>query len=452
MHDRVPKILSPRLRLLFGFLIASVLLFATAAAISIAFYFESATIRYKFGLDRQLLRTGQMLGIVAGLLLLLQIILSARLKCLDRIFGMSSLLRFHRITGAIIAVLVCLHPILIFIPEGRISIPLQLRYWPEFVGLFLALLVIFTLISSYWRARLRLAFHRWRPIHQVAAILTITAFYIHLLSVSETFAQQLPKLLAFCTMGLWGLFFLWIRSRPRRSRRKAYMVSAIEPAGTNALCLKIIARSHRIPAYMPGQFSFLTFLSPHLPREEHPFTIASTPSKPGHLEFIVRTTGDWTSQLEKLQPRDRVLMNGPFGMFTHLRLYENKELIFIAGGIGITPMLSMLRCMADHNDQRKITLIWSNQTRQHIIFPHEFRKLEVQLKGLRILHVLTRDSELSGEKGRLDRVKLKMLMSECSISSAVFICGPNRMMKAVLNALLALGFSRRMIYLERFAL
>jgi predicted ferric reductase len=113
-----------------------------------------------------LLRTGQMLGIVAGLLLLLQIILSARLKCLDRIFGMSSLLRFHRITGAIIAVLVCLHPILIFIPEGRISIPLQLRCWPEFVGLFLALLVIFTVIASYWRARLRLAFHRWRPMSE----------------------------------------------------------------------------------------------------------------------------------------------------------------------------------------------------------------------------------------------------------------------------------------------
>jgi predicted ferric reductase len=451
-RERVPKILSARLRLLLGFLIGIIPLLVLAGAISIPFYFESSSILYKFGLDRKLLRSGQVLGMVAGSLVLLQIILGARLRCLDRIFGLSNLFEFHRINGILIAGLVCIHPILVFIPEDRISIPLQLRYWPEFVGLFLFLIIIFSVISSYWRDRLRLCFHRWWPIHRGAAILTVTAFWMHVLSVSETFQQKLPRMVAFCAISLCGLLFLWIRSRPLRSKRKSFMVSATEPVGEDAVCLKIISDTNHIPAYMPGQFSFIAFLSAHISKEEHPFTIASTLTRPSFLEFIVRTTGDWTSQLKNLQPGDRVLMNGPFGLFSHLRLCQKKEIILIAGGIGITPMLSMLRYMADHDDQRKITLIWSNQTRKHIIFPHEFQNLEVQLKRLRILHVMTRDPEFTGEKGRLDRLKLKRLISDCSISSAVFVCGPDQMMQEVYNALVSLGFSRRMIFMERFSL
>ena len=164
----VPIILSQRLRLFFGFLISIVPLLVMAGAISIPFYFESSSILYKFGLDKLLLRSGQVMGMIAGCLLLLQIMLGARLKCLDRVFGLSNLFRFHRVAGLIIAGLIIMHPVMIFIPENRIFIPLELRYWPEFVGLFLLLLIIFTVISSHWRARLRLSFHRWWPIQRGA--------------------------------------------------------------------------------------------------------------------------------------------------------------------------------------------------------------------------------------------------------------------------------------------
>ena len=389
---------------------------------------------------------------IAGCLLLLQIILSTRLKCLDRIFGLNRLFKFHRITGIMIACLVILHPILVFLPEDRIFIPLQLRYWPEFVGLFLLLLIIATVISSHWRGRMRLSFHRWWPIHRGAAAVIVTVFWVHVLSVSSTFEQKLPMVFAFSAMGLCGLLILWMRTRILRNRRRSFLVSAIEPAAEDAVCLKIVSTTNHMPAYVPGQFSFITIFSAHISKEEHPFTIASAPTRKDFLEFIVRTTGDWTGQLKNIQPGNRVLMNGPFGLFSYLQLPAKKEIIMIAGGIGITPLLSMLRYMADNNDQRKITLIWSNQTRKHIILPGEFQRLAAQLKRLRTFHVLTRDSEFSGEKGRLDRPKLKRLISDCSRSSAIFVCGPNGMMKEVHHSLVSLRFPKRMIFMERFSL
>jgi ferredoxin-NADP reductase len=204
--------------------------------------------------------------------------------------------------------------------------------------------------------------------------------------------------------------------------------------------------------YLPGQFSFITPLSPGLAREEHPFTIASTPTRPEALEFIIRTASDWTEQVDRLQPGDNVLLDGPFGRFSHLMQPAAGEMIMIAGGIGITPMLSMLRYMADHDDQRKITLIWSNRTEAHMVLKQEFSRLESKLRGLVIHKVFTRESDAGDRGGRLDRAKLKKLLTDCTRISDVFVCGPDRMIKDVVAHVAALGFPKRLIRSERFSL
>ncbi len=431
---------------------ALIFLLVIAGAASIPFFFESSSILYKFGVDRVLLLTGQVLGLVAGCLLLIQVILAARLKFLDRVLGLDRLFRYHRLSGIIIAVMVIIHPITIFIADDRISIPLQWRYWPEFVGLFLMLLIIIMVVTSVWRIGLGLAFHRWWPIHRWAAIIAVIAFGVHVLSVNDTFKQRLPQMLAIAALILCGLIFLWIRIRTLRNRRKQLHIAAVEDAAADAVCLKMVTDDPHLPAYLPGQFGFITLLSEAVSSEEHPFTIASSPTEADGLEFIVRTSGDWTAQLKHLQPQDRVYLDGPYGLFSHLRVADSTELIMIAGGIGITPMLSMLRYMADHNDPRKITLIWSNQTPDHIVLPHVFEKLAAQLKELRILHVMTRAAEYTGEQGRLDRPMLERLLSECGRTAAVFVCGPDQMMKAVRSFLVSLGFDRRRVFMERFSL
>ena len=102
-----------------------------------------------------------------------------------------------------------------------------------------------------------------------------------------------------------------------------------------------------------------------------------------------------------LQKNDSVIVDGPYGLFSHRLVSEKTTVIFIAGGIGITPVLSMLRYMADTADNRKTLLIWSNQTRAHIVYPDEFETLENTLENLNVIHVLTREDRAAERKKRL---------------------------------------------------
>jgi ring-1,2-phenylacetyl-CoA epoxidase subunit PaaE len=124
----------------------------------------------------------------------------------------------------------------------------------------------------------------------------------------------------------------------------------------------------------------------------------------------------------------------------------------IAGGIGITPMLSMLRYMADADETGRVTLVWSNRTEEDIVFADEFLDLERRLKGLRVIHVLTRQSVGTGAGGRLNKNKLDSLLSGCNRQVPVFICGPPLMMDEVRKGLVKIGFSPALIHTEEFRL
>ena len=124
----------------------------------------------------------------------------------------------------------------------------------------------------------------------------------------------------------------------------------------------------------------------------------------------------------------------------------------IAGGIGITPMLSMLRYMVDHGDLRPVTLIWSNRSKENVVFADEIDDLAAKLTGLRMIPIFTCNAK-SGERfGRLDRKALEIMINDCSCRSAVFVCGPPQMVRQVTTDLKSLSFPARSIFSETFGL
>ena len=124
----------------------------------------------------------------------------------------------------------------------------------------------------------------------------------------------------------------------------------------------------------------------------------------------------------------------------------------IAGGIGITPMLSMLRYLSDVKSNCRITLVWTLRTRKEIVYPEEFKKLEKGLSGLTINYFFTREERGGENRGRLTRENLEKLIFGCSRESVILLCGPPGMMTQVKKSLILLGFPKKSIITERFAL
>ncbi|WP_319523031.1 ferric reductase-like transmembrane domain-containing protein [uncultured Desulfosarcina sp.] len=407
---------------------------------------------YKFGAAKISLRAGKMLGMAAGLLILLQLPLAGRLKSLDRIFSLPGLIRQHRWHAWAIVLMALIHPLCVLLAEGKMMIPLEMRYWPEWVGVGLLAVLLVQFACTQWRRPLKIAFHHWLTGHRITGLMIAALLIVHVLYVSETFTDNPPPRLAvLAAAGVFTLFWLWVRSAGLRNRRRPFTVTRVENIGRECTCVEVAPEQGISMAYLPGQFAFVSFTGQHLSREPHPFTLASTPSRPGVIQFAIRHCGDWTRQVDGLAIGDRAYLQGPFGCFSHLlHTSPQQELIMIAGGIGITPMLSMLRFMADHGDPRPITLIWSNRSREHLVFTEAFEHLTAKLTGLRRVPIFTQHTDGGKPSERLNRKMLETLLGGCSRKSAVFLCGPPSMMTTLATDLKALGFSARSVITEAF--
>ena len=445
-------VLTLRLRILFGGACILLILLIVAGAWAIPFVFESPSIYYKFGTGKTLLRSGQILGVTVAVLVFLQVLLASRVKFLDLIFSLNRIYGFHRINGIVIASLALFHPILIIASDNFTFFPFEKRYWPQFLGIGVLTLFLIIVTTANWRLFFGFAFHNWLRFHRFGAVTIIPLMFIHILFVSGTFKSGFPHTLVFFVFGLICLLLLRIWYRRFFTGKKRFSVANVEPAGRDAYAVGVSAHGGRNLDYMPGQFVFITPVSAEVPKEEHPFTIASTPSRPPVLQFVIRAVGDWTDKINRLKPGESVFIDGPYGRFSHMTLSENEPMVMIAGGIGITPMLSMLRYMADVGDRREILLIWSNKTTEHIVFPEEFKNLENRLRHFRVIHVITRDREDDYESGRLNQIKLEKMLNGWSRQSKVFICGPFEMMKDIIRALKKIGFSSAGVYKEKFKL
>ena len=433
-------------------LISGVVLITLAAA-SVAFLFESPSIHYKFGWDKIMLRAAKIIGLIAAVLIFLQLPLAGRFKLLDRIFSLPSLYNQHRINGYVILMLIVIHPILVTIPEDRLMIPFEVRYWPEWIGAALLVAVFVQIVLSRWRTRLVKAYHRWLYFHRALGWSMLILLVLHILNVSETFEfEGLPRTVVINAAIVWFIVWLAVRSQRLMARKHPFAVSQVALAGKDAHAIDLIPLHGKGIDYLPGQFAFFSFGSDRLSAEWHPFTISSTPTRPDKLQVTVRSCGDWTDQVTNVRKGDRVWVHGPFGRFSHELESDKGELIMIAGGIGITPMLSMLKALSDNNDQRRITLLWSNRSAAYEFDRDELEAIGDRLPNFTYISIFTDKAEPRGMFGRLNVDRLKSLLTESSKDALIFLCGPPSMIRQVRRHLVAMGFSSNAVKKELFGL
>lgn len=162
-------------------------------ALSIPFIYESQTLWYKIGVDKTMLRAGKIAGLLAVILLFVQILLGVRGEFLQELFGMPSLMRWHRVNGVFILVLALCHVTLVLVPEGILNLPIGVKYWPEMVGGMLFLVIFSMVISSQFRQQLGFAYVKWRTIHKLFGYSALALVAIHVFFVSESFEYIIPR-------------------------------------------------------------------------------------------------------------------------------------------------------------------------------------------------------------------------------------------------------------------
>jgi len=202
--------------------------------------------------------------------------------------------------------------------------------------------------------------------------------------------------------------------------------------------------------FFPGQYVDFTIPGTD---ESRSFSMANTSSKEGgRLEFVIKIypDGRFSQFLDtEVTPGDRLDITGPFGVFT-LRDAPGTELIFVGGGAGMAPVLSLLRCMAERGIDRKATYYYGARTRRDLCFDAELRDLEQTLPGFRYVPALSEpdDDDWDGEVGLITDVVRKRESDLSGVHG--YVCGPPPMVEAALELLPALGVADEQIFYDKF--
>jgi propane monooxygenase reductase subunit len=202
--------------------------------------------------------------------------------------------------------------------------------------------------------------------------------------------------------------------------------------------------------FFPGQYMDIAIPGTDAVRS---FSMANTTSRDtGLLEFVIKVypDGHFSKFLaEKLAEGDRLDITGPFGVFT-LREGDN-DLVFVGGGAGMAPILSLLRSMAERGLQRKATFFYGARTKKDLCFEAELHELEEKLPDFRYIPALSEpgdDDGWDGETGLITDV-VKRLASDSRAAHA-YVCGPPPMVEAALPLLATLGVEEKRIYYDKF--
>ncbi len=454
-RDFEGRLPSPSTRLIVGILLMAVAvgLLVGSSLIALRAHAEDVS---EFGRTAALLvTTGKIFALLAATLVFLQFTLGAKLKVLDRVFGLHRLLLAHRFLGLTVAVFASLHPLLVFAPKAREIGALRLEIFPELLGAALLIGLWTGVCTGLWRGFLNLRYEVWYRFHRLGMFSAVVLIALHVLNVSDDLVEGWPLYALGVAFSLYGVLFFWAKViKPRLLKRRTHAVKNLTTAGRDTYAIELSPEDDGVFSYAPGQFAFVTFHSEALPSERHPWTISSTPTRPQSLIFTIKCSGDFTAHIGKLEAGDTAVVDGPYGLFSYPAYVRdpNAELVMVAGGVGVTPMLSMLRYMADRDETRKVTLVWSNRTEADILCREELEAMEAKLSNLSVHHVLTRQKDFQGPTGRLDAAMLKELLSGCTPEAAVFVCGPPPMMDDVCKALRGIGFRARRIHTERFSI
>lgn len=358
-------------------------------------------------------------------------LMATRATWVERIFGgLDKMYLIHRRSGVIAVALLIAH--FVVVPRDLTA------FTPgKPLGFFaFALILVGVLISAAPVFKRKIPYHKWINIHKLMGIFYVMGV-IHGLMVNS-----LIKELPITRVYVFGMALIGVSAWFYRAflfgvfnKKLEYKIVGIENKkfGVAEILLQPVSNSLE---YLAGQFAFFTFPIVNK-KEQHPFTISSHPYDE-KLRITVKELGDYTNILgSRLTVGDIAYIEGPYGHFSSSYIKEKGQ-IWIAGGIGITPFLSLARDIYAN----KVHLYWCVNEKEEAVYKDELNAISENSSNFTFSIWSSKESGyLTADKLELDEYKDK----------GYLICGPKSLKENMIKQLREKGVSDKNIYDEEFA-
>lgn len=380
----------------------------------------------------------QVLSLLGTTMLAITFWLSTRAKFWEDIFGgLDKVNRIHHILGGLSLVFLVHHPLLLVInalPNWQVAA----RYvwlsgntsynW----GVLALYSMILVLMATFL---INLPYELWLKSHDFIGISLILAS-VHIFLISSDVSRFWPlRVWIFILLGtavyayIYKVFlYKWLGPKYK------YQVKEVKVDG-DLIWIKLTAVGEKMN-YRPGQFAFVKFIKPGL-GDFHPFSMMSVPEE-AELEFGVKAVGDYTLKLKGLAEGTEAIVMGPNGRFGE-KFLDKKEAVLIAGGIGATPIVSMIRQNNAHD--KNISVFYCSRKQECSYFQEIFNELSKDRPNMVYFEYIDREHLTAGEiekqTGSLENKRF-------------FICGPEKMMKDLAGQLHKYGVKKKDIIYENF--
>ncbi len=402
-----------------------------------------------------LIELGRICGLFGTYLILWQLVFMSRLPALERAVSFNRITHIHRWNGGIGIALVTAHIILLLLGYAALNnVSLIAQYldfqfnWADVLaasfgyGFMLAMVVLTVTI-----VRRRLRYETWYAVH-ITAYMAIALFFSHQFSVGGSLVDNSDARLFWYTLyalAFGGIIVYRMGVPLYRYKRHGFTVKRVVTEAPGVVSIYIGGRSIKQFRYVAGQYAIWRFLTPDLWLQAHPFSFSIAPGGK-ELRLTAKAVGDFTRLLQDLKPGAPVIIDGPHGNFG-MSVAEKRPPLFVAGGIGITPLRAMIEALPKQSSAP--ILIYAARTKVDLALRSELESLLAE-RGGTVQYVLSEDSGAGFHQGIVDASLLTKIVPEVALRE-VFLCGPPSMMKAVRKTLKSLGVPPGRIHTERFA-
>ncbi|MDX6678368.1 MAG: hypothetical protein QOE31_2420 [Solirubrobacteraceae bacterium] len=366
------------------------------------------------------------------------LVLASRIAPVERALGgLENLYRLHRRIGVLVVILVATHVVFLALHAGASALDL---FVPAaglsiFSGVIAFVLLIGFVIASIVG---RLAYETFLLVQRLlGATFVVGAFHTFAVHGTKASAPLLTAYLAVLTAaGVAGLGYRLFGGRIGVGRHR-YHVEGVRRLGDDVVEISMLPDARPVE-FQAGQFVYATFHQSEIPREPHPFTIASAPGG-DHLRIVVKRFGDFTSSMMSLRPGCAVWLEGPFGRFCLEGDPVNAQ-TWIAGGIGITPFLSWARSL---ERALPVDLYYCTPAAEHAHFLDELYDIADRFPTFKVIPI--RKSSL----GRLSVSDIEAVNPNVT-RGHVFMCGPQVLIDNMTSGLSDRGVPSHRIHAECF--